>query len=52
MTGSGKCGYINIALLEVATKKVTWVTDLKWEAYSGNFSLGGKRYAYNVNDSN
>ena len=41
---------MNVALLDLATKKVTWVTDLKWEAYSGNFSPDGKRYTYVVNE--
>jgi dipeptidyl aminopeptidase/acylaminoacyl peptidase len=43
-------GYMNIALLDVSTKKVTWVTDLKWEAFSGNFSPDGKSYTYTVNE--
>jgi dipeptidyl aminopeptidase/acylaminoacyl peptidase len=45
-----KGGYMNIALLEVASKKVTWVTDLKWEAFAGNFSPDGKNYTYTVNE--
>ncbi len=50
LSSDAKGGYMNIALLDVATKKVTWVTDLKWEAYSGNFSPDGKSYAYTVNE--
>ena len=38
LTSDAKRGYMNIALLDVATKKVTWATDLKWEAFSGTFS--------------
>lgn len=49
LSSDAKGGYMNIALLDVATKKVTWVTDLKWEAFSGNFSPDGKRYTYTVN---
>jgi len=30
-------GYLNVALLDVATKKATWVTDLKWETFAGEF---------------
>jgi dipeptidyl aminopeptidase/acylaminoacyl peptidase len=50
LSSDAKGGYMNVALLEVASKKVTWVTDLKWEAYSGNFSPDGKNYSYIVNE--
>ena len=43
-------GYPNVALLDVATKKLTWVTDLKWEAESGEFSPDGKWFTYVVNE--
>jgi dipeptidyl aminopeptidase/acylaminoacyl peptidase len=49
LSSDAKGGYMNIALLDVATGKMTWVTDLKWEASSGNFSPDGKRYTYTVN---
>lgn len=49
LSSDAKGGYMNVALLDVATKKVTWVTDLKWEAFSGNFSPDGKGYTYTVN---
>jgi dipeptidyl aminopeptidase/acylaminoacyl peptidase len=45
-----KGGYMNVALLDVATKKVTWVTDTKWEAYSGTFSPDGKNFTYTLNE--
>jgi hypothetical protein len=41
---------MNVALLDVATKKITWVTDLKWETFPGNFSADGKRYSYVINE--
>ena len=50
LSSDAKGGYMNIALLDVASKKVTRVTDLKWEAYSGNFSPDGKRYSFTVNE--
>jgi len=50
LSSDAKGGYMNVALLDLATKKVTWVSDLKWEAYSGNFSPDGKRYTYVVNE--
>ena len=43
-------GYPNVALIDVAPKKLTWVTDLKWEASSGNFSPDGKQFVYEVNE--
>jgi len=50
LTADAKGNYMNVALLDVGTKKVTWVTDLKWEAFSGNFSPDGKHYTYIVNE--
>jgi dipeptidyl aminopeptidase/acylaminoacyl peptidase len=50
LSSDAKSGYMNIALLDVANKKITWVTDLKWEAYSGSFSPNGKTYTYVVNE--
>lgn len=43
-------GYPNVALLDPATKKLTWVTDLKWEAEAGEFSPDGKWFTYAVNE--
>jgi dipeptidyl aminopeptidase/acylaminoacyl peptidase len=45
-----KGGYMNVALLDVATKKLSWVTDTKWEAYSGNFSPDGQSFTYALNE--
>jgi dipeptidyl aminopeptidase/acylaminoacyl peptidase len=50
LSSDAKGGYMNIALLTVATKKVTWVTDLKWEAFAGHFSPDGKNYTYVVDE--
>ena len=43
-------GYPNVGLLGTATKKLTWVTDLKWEADAGEFSPDGKWFTYVVNE--
>src|ERR1700728_1743494 len=43
-------GFPNVALLDVATKQITWATDLKWEAQSGAFSPDGKQFTYLVNE--
>lgn len=42
-------GYANVALLDLTTKKATWVTNIEWEAGSGNFSPDGKHFTYEVN---
>jgi dipeptidyl aminopeptidase/acylaminoacyl peptidase len=43
-------GYPNIALLEVATKKLNWVTDTQWEGASDHFSPDGKFFTYTINE--
>ena len=40
----------NIAILEIATHKLTWVTDLYWDATPGEFSPDGTRFTYSVNE--
>src|SRR5215467_5983050 len=49
ITSNEKSGYSNVALLDVASKKRTWVTDTKWEADAGEFSPDGKTFTYIVN---
>jgi dipeptidyl aminopeptidase/acylaminoacyl peptidase len=49
ITSNAKGGYQNIALLDVATHSVRWVTDTKWEATSGDFSSTGKAFTYTLN---
>ncbi len=50
ITSDAKGGYMNVAQVDVATKKLSWATDTKWEAFSGNFSPDGKRYTYVINE--
>ena len=45
-----KGGYRNVALLDIATKKLRWVTDLQWEADPDGFSPDGKWLTYVVNE--
>lgn len=42
-------GYDNAALLDIATKKITWLTTGKWEITSGKFSPDGKRLTWMAN---
>jgi dipeptidyl aminopeptidase/acylaminoacyl peptidase len=49
ITSNQKGGYQNIALLDVPTKELKWVTDTKWEASAGDFSPSGKSFTYLIN---
>lgn len=49
MTSNRKGGYSNAALLDVATKRLTWATDTQWEATSGAFAPDGKHFTYAIN---
>ena len=50
VTSNEKGGYDNIALLDIPSKNLKWVTDLKWEADAGDFSPDGKWLTYSVNE--
>jgi Tol biopolymer transport system component len=41
ISSNEKGGYQNVALVDIASKKRTWVTDSKWEAKAGNFAPNG-----------
>ena len=49
ITSNAGNGYQNVGLLDVATKKVTWLTEDKWEVTSGKFSPDGKRLTWTAN---
>ena len=42
-------GYQNVALLDVATRKLRWATDTQWEASAGGFSPDGRFFTYTLN---
>lgn len=50
VTSNQKGGYQNVALLDVTSKKLSWVTDTEWEASSGDFSPDGKYFTYVLNE--
>jgi dipeptidyl aminopeptidase/acylaminoacyl peptidase len=50
VSSNEKGGYQNVALVDIATKKITWVTNLKWEAQAGDFSPDGNSFTYMVNE--
>lgn len=48
LSSDAQGGNMNVALMDVATRKINWVTRLKWEAFAGHFSPDGKRFTYVV----
>jgi len=49
ITSNAGNGYQNAGLLDVASKKITWLTSDKWEVTSGHFSPDGKRATWVTN---
>ncbi|HVO60863.1 MAG TPA: S9 family peptidase [Terriglobales bacterium] len=49
ISSNGSNGYDNVGLLDVATKKITWLTQDKWEISGGNFSPDGKLVTWMAN---
>lgn len=49
MTSNARNGYLNAATLDVASKKITWLTEDKWEVTAGRFSPNGKLATWTAN---
>ncbi|HKV92172.1 MAG TPA: S9 family peptidase [Candidatus Angelobacter sp.] len=49
ITSNSGNGYANAGLLDIASKKITWLTTDKWEVSSGQFSPDGKRLTWTAN---
>ncbi len=49
ITSNAANGYDNIGSLEVASKKVSWITKDKWEIRGGEFSPDGKHIVFTAN---
>jgi len=49
ITSSAGNGYDNVGLLEIASKKIAWLTNDKWEISGGNFSPDGKEVTWTAN---
>lgn len=49
ISSNAKGGYQNVALLDIATGRLTWVTDTRWEAKAGDFSPSGRSLTYTLN---
>ena len=50
VTSNEEAGFNNVALLDIASKKLQWVTETKWDASSRNFGLQGGQYTYSINE--
>lgn len=49
ITSNSKGGYENVALLDIASRKLQWVTDTQWAANADSFSRDGKTFTYTLN---
>jgi dipeptidyl aminopeptidase/acylaminoacyl peptidase len=49
LTSNAENGYENVGLLEIASKKIHWLTQDKWEINAGDFSPDGKRVTWTAN---
>lgn len=49
ITSNAANGFDNIALLDVKSRKITWITQEKWEISAGGFSPDGKSVVYGAN---
>ena len=49
LTSNAANGYENIGLLEIATQKVQWLTQDKWEIRGSEFSPDGKHITFSAN---
>jgi len=49
LSSNEKGGYENVALLDVATKKLTWLTNTEWDAESASLSPDGRLATYAIN---
>jgi dipeptidyl aminopeptidase/acylaminoacyl peptidase len=48
ITSNEKAGYNNVALLDITSQQLKWVTNTKWDASSGDFSHDGKAFTYTI----
>src|SRR3984893_1743125 len=49
ITSNAGDGYDNVGLLDIASKKIRWLTQDKWEISGESFSPGGKFLTYTAN---
>ena len=49
LTSNAANGYDNIGLLDIASKKISWITKDKWEIRGGEFTPDGKSITFSAN---
>ena len=49
ITSNAANGYENVGLLDIASRKITWLTRERWEISGGEFSPDGKRVTWTAN---
>jgi dipeptidyl aminopeptidase/acylaminoacyl peptidase len=49
LTSNAANGYDNIGLVDIASKKISWVTKDKWEIRGGEFTPDGKSITFSAN---
>lgn len=49
ITSNAENGYENVGLIDIATRKISWLTKDKWEITGGEFSPDGKRVTWTAN---
>jgi len=49
LTSNAVNGYDNVGLLEIATRKIAWLTKDKWEIHADEFSPDGKHITFTAN---
>jgi len=49
VTSNAANGYENVGLLDIASKKISWLTQEKWETEGGQFSPDGKSVTWTAN---
>ncbi|MFZ0138312.1 MAG: hypothetical protein WAK89_14685, partial [Candidatus Sulfotelmatobacter sp.] len=49
LTSNAANGYENVGLLEIETRKISWLTHDKWEINGGEFSPDGKHITFSAN---
>ena len=50
ISSNAQDGYFNVALLDIASKKLRWITKTRWDAHARSFSQDGKQFTYIVNE--
>jgi dipeptidyl aminopeptidase/acylaminoacyl peptidase len=50
ISSNAQGGFFNVALLDIASGKIRWVTDTQWEAHADSFSPDGRQFTYTINE--